>query len=188
MGIPDSSLLDLIEKVRSWIYWGGIDLQGLSGGFEMPDNCSKMCCECHATFTNTFHRFHCQSCGQWFCGKCIPGHGLDGLKSNAEGVESIIKFCKLCSEIRSRRECGRKDSEKVHPSVTPRESPEPPSPSFGGERIKCSADGESIQSDHFARYLEARDYGYYPHAMTSGSMSSFSAHPSPVHVRRSSSR
>ncbi|XP_015882443.3 putative 1-phosphatidylinositol-3-phosphate 5-kinase FAB1C [Ziziphus jujuba] len=188
MGIPDSSLLDLIEKVRSWISWGRRDLQCLSGGFEMPDNCSKMCCECHTNFTNTCHRFHCQSCGQWFCGKCIPHHGLDSLKGNAEGEESIIKFCKLCSEISLRKECERKYGEKVHPSVSPRESPEPPSPSFSGERIKCSADGESIQSDHFARYIEARDYGYYPHAMTSGSMSSFSAHPSPVHVRRSSSR
>lgn len=186
MGIPDSSLLDLIEKFRSWISWGGRDLQCLSGEFEMPDNCSKMCCECNTNFTSTSHRYHCQSCGQWFCGKCIPVSGLDGLQSNGDSEGSAIEYCKFCSEVRLRRECGRKYSEKVHPSASPRESPEPPSPCFNGERIKCTADSESIQSDRFAQYFEARDCGYSPYA--SGSMTSFSDHPSPVHVHHSSGR
>ncbi|KAF3432202.1 hypothetical protein FNV43_RR26941 [Rhamnella rubrinervis] len=186
MGIPDSSLLDLIEKVRSWISWGGRDLQCLSGEFEMSDNCSKMCCECNTNFTSTSHRYHCQSCGRWFCGKCMPGSGLDDLQSNGDSEGSAIKYCKFCSEVRLRRECGRKYSEKVYPSASPRESPEPPSPCFNGERIKCTADSESIQSDRFAQYLEARDFGYSPYA--SGSMTSFSAHPSPVNVRHSSGR
>ncbi|KAF2323995.1 hypothetical protein GH714_005904 [Hevea brasiliensis] len=73
---------------------------------------------------------------------------------------------------------GGRNSEKVHPSESPRESPETPSPSFGGE---------SIQSDNLARYLESRDSGYSPLPVTSRSMTSFSAHPSLVSDRHSPS-
>lgn len=179
MGIPDNSLLDLILKVRPWLYWGGAsDLQRFSGELEMPDKSCNMCCECHANFTDAFHRYHCQSCGRWFCGKCILGSESHRVETNG----NLVSCCKLCSEMQVRREVGRKYSEKVHPSVSPRESPEPPSPCFGGERIKCPAGGESVQSDHFSRYIEARDYGHSPHAVASGSVTSFSAHPSPVSV------
>ncbi|EXC06051.1 1-phosphatidylinositol-3-phosphate 5-kinase [Morus notabilis] len=191
MGIPDTSLLDLIVKVRSWLHLGGAsDLQCFSGEFEMPNNSSSnMCCDCHSNFTNLCHRYHCQSCGRWFCGNCILGsESLVATKSNGGlGSESVVKCCKSCSEIRDRKEVGRKYSEKVHPSASPRGSPEPPSPCFNGERIKCPAGNESIQSDHFSRYLDARDYGYSLHALTSRSVTSFSAHPSPVSVRRRSS-
>ncbi|KAL5553392.1 hypothetical protein UlMin_040793 [Ulmus minor] len=187
MGIPDTSLLDLIVKVRSWIYWGASDLHCLSGEFEMPSNSGKMCCECNSSLTNLCNRFHCQSCGRWFCGKCIPDYESlvidpDGEKSNSEVGESTIKYCKFCSEMRLRQEVVRKCSDKVYPSASPRESPEPQSPCFGGERIKCSIDNESIQSDHFSRFVDPRDYVYSLNAMTS-----FSAHPSPVSNRCCSS-
>ncbi|PON78735.1 Chaperonin Cpn60/TCP-1 family [Parasponia andersonii] len=185
MGIPDTSLLDLIVKVRSWLYRETSDLRCFSAEFEMPENGNNMCCECHTNLSNLSHRHHCQSCGRWFCGKCIPGS--ESLANESNGT-IIIQYCKVCSEMGVRGEVGRKYSEKVYPSASPRESPEPPSPSFNGERINCPADTESIQSDHFSRYLETRDYGYSPRAVTSGGMTSFSAQPSPVCVRRSSSR
>lgn len=183
MGIPDTSLLDLIVKVRSWLYREARDLQSFSGEFEMPENGSNMCFECHTNLSNLSHRHHCQSCGRWFCGKCIPGYESPVIESNG-----TIKFCKYCNEMGVRGGVGRKYSEKVHPSASPRESPGPPSPCVKGESIKCSADTESVQSDHFSRYLDARDYGYSPYAVTSGGVASFSAHPSPVCVGRSSSR
>ena len=62
---------------------------------------------------------------------------------------------------------------------SPRESHEPYSPSFNGE---------SIQSEHLAYYFESQDYGYSPLAVSSRAMTSFSVHPSPISVRRSSNR
>lgn len=186
MGIPDRSLPDLIEKVRSWISRGTSDFRSLSGELDMPGNSCKMCCDCNTDTSGIGHRYHCQSCGRWICGKCIQGGEWDGLKSSNEVGENTIKFCKFCSQVILRREGGRKCSEKVHPSASPRESPEPPSPCFSGETIKCSADDESTQSDHLSQYLEARDIGYSPHAVKS--MTSFSSHPSPVAVRPSCSR
>lgn len=186
MGIPDRSLPDLIEKVRSWISRGTSDFRSLSGQLDMLGNSCKMCCDCNTNTSGIGHRYHCQSCGQWICGKCIQGGEWDGLKSSNEVGENTIKFCKFCSQVRLRREGGRKCSEKVHPSASPRESPEPPSPCFSGEKIKCPADDESTQSDHLSQYLESRDIGYSPHAVKS--MTSFSSHPSPVAVRRSRSR
>ncbi|KAH7571005.1 hypothetical protein JRO89_XS05G0238700 [Xanthoceras sorbifolium] len=179
MGIPDSSLLDLIEKVRSWISSRASDL---SGEFEMPENGCKMCCECAAKFNESCSGYHCQSCGRWLCRKCNDrgGSGVAVLSSRES-----IKSCSFCDGISVRPGCGRKYSEKVHPSVSPRESPEPPSPSSSTEQ-KC----DKVQSDRFAHYLESRDCGYSPQAVTSRSQSttSFSGHPSPIHVHRSPSR
>lgn len=178
MGIPDSSLLDLIEKVRSWISWGASDLSCVPGEFEMPENSCKMCCECEAKFSQSCNGYCCQGCGRWLCGKC--NH------SNVESKENF-KACKFCNGIIVRQGCGRKYSEKVHPSVSPQEGPEPPSPSFSTEKTDCSQRSELVQSDRLAHYLESR---YSPDALTSQSqsMTSFSAHPPPVSVRRSPSR
>lgn len=98
-----------------------------------------------------------------------------------------FKACKFCDGIIVRHGCGRKYSEKVHPSVSPQEGPEPPSPSFSTEKTDCSQRSELVQSDRLAHYLESR---YSPDALTSQSqsMTSFSAHPPPVSVRRSPSR
>ncbi|KAF2316768.1 hypothetical protein GH714_042109 [Hevea brasiliensis] len=100
------------------------------------------------------------------------------MKSNGD-YKDCIKSCKLCIGFRVKREGGRKNSEKVHPSESPRESPEPPSPSFRGH---------SVRSDHRAHSFYSRDCGYSPLAVTSRSMISFSAHPSLVSDRHSSSR
>jgi hypothetical protein len=45
MGIPDTSLLDLLDKVRSWISWGASDLSAscLSANFPMPNNGLSRC-------------------------------------------------------------------------------------------------------------------------------------------------
>ncbi|KAM1520668.1 hypothetical protein ACFX10_011018 [Malus domestica] len=187
MGIPDRSLLDQIDQVRSWISGGSSYLRVLSGEFDMPCNGCKMCCDCNTNTTGIGPRYHCQSCGRWICGKCIQGSEWDGIEISDEDGESSIKFCKFCSLARLRKEGGRKNSEKVHPSASPRESPEPPSPCCSGETVKCYADNdESIRGDHFVKILEAHDCGYSPHAERS--MTSFSSHPSPISVRQSISR
>ncbi|KAI9169308.1 hypothetical protein LWI28_010555 [Acer negundo] len=182
MGIPDSSLLDLIEKVRSWISWRASDLSCLPGEFEMPQNgCKICCCECAAKFSESCNVYHCQSCGRWLCWKCCNDQRSSGVVVSSR---ESIKSCRFCDGIISARHgCGRKYCEKVHPSVSPRESPEPPSPS-------SSTKGESGQSDRLAHYLESRDCGNSPQAVTSRSksMTSFSAHPSPISVCRSLSR
>ncbi|CBI26914.3 unnamed protein product, partial [Vitis vinifera] len=124
MGIPDTSLLDLIEKVGSWIPWRGSHRPCLSRENEMPGNSCKMCCGCDIKFSEYWIRYHCQSCGRVLCGKCF---------------------------------------EKIHPSASPRESPEPPSPCFGGEKTDGTVNSDStVTSNH----------GY----------------PSPVSVRRFYSR
>ncbi|KAK1551915.1 hypothetical protein Q3G72_007192 [Acer saccharum] len=184
MGIPDSSLLDLIEKVRSWISWRASDLSCLPGEFEMPQNgCKMCCCECAAKFSESCNVYHCQSCGRWLCGNCCNDQSSSGaVVSSRESTKS----CRFCDGIISARHgCGRKYCEKVHPSVSPRESPEPPSPSSSIEQK-----GERGQSDRLAHYLESRDCGNSPQAVTSRSksMTSFSAHPSPISVCRSLSR
>ena len=194
MGIPDSSLLDLIEKVRSWISWGVSDLSCFTGEeFGMLRNgvCKKMCCcECDMKFVDEFsHRYRCQSCGRWLCSKCVERYESpvvvdqsDNVKGNDFSRMMSVKSCKFCCDgVNARHENGgRKYCEKVHPSESPRESPEPPSP--------CSVNSGSIKSDHLAQYLEARDCGFSLHAVTGKSMISFSTHPSPVSTRRSPRR
>lgn len=170
MGVPDNSLLDLIEKVRSWISWGTSDLNSFSGQFEMADNDCKTCCLCESNFKQTSLQYHCRSCTRMFCANCLWGYGSVGavsgdIKSAVDaGVVDIIS-CKFCSEIRIRNERGRKYCDKIYPAESPRQSPEPQSPSFSGKRLD----------------------GYSPDAMRS-SVTSFDGHPSPVSVCHSPSR
>lgn len=184
MGIPDSSILDLLEKVRSCISWGPSDLSQscLSGEFDMPNNSVTMCSECNTNSTKFSGGYHCHSCGKWLCITCVRGcESPKNLTVGSNGdFEEAIRYCKFCTGVVTLKHGGgRKTSEKVHPSVSPRESPEPPSPSFSGE---------SIQIDQLAHYLESQDCGYSPHAVTNKFMTSFSAHPWPLSVRHSSSR
>ncbi|XVF43646.1 hypothetical protein PTKIN_Ptkin02bG0057200 [Pterospermum kingtungense] len=196
MGLPDSSLLDLIEKVSYWISWGASDLSRFTGEeFGMLENsvCKKMCCcECDMKFIDEFsHRYRCQSCGRWLCSKCVERYESpvvvddddvdqsDNVKGNDFSRMMSVKSCKFCCDgVNMRRESGgRKYCEKVHPSESPRESLEPQSP--------CSLNSESIKSDRLSQYFEARDCGISLHAVTGKSMTSFSTHPSPVSTRRS---
>ncbi|GLT35020.1 hypothetical protein SLA2020_095050 [Shorea laevis] len=193
MGIPDSSIFNLIDKVRSWISWGASDtrVSGFSSEeFEMSGNGFKMCSECDAKFTESSRGFHCQNCGSWLCSKCLQVQGFespivvesdDGKKDSANSWERV-KSCNFCVGVTLRRQSGKilKYCEKVHPSVSPRESPEPPS--------HCSVYSESNQGDRLAHYLEARDGGYSPQAVINRSMTSFNAYPSLVSTRLSPSR
>ncbi|XWS34509.1 hypothetical protein CRYUN_Cryun21dG0044500 [Craigia yunnanensis] len=197
MGTPDSSLKDLIEKVRSWISWGASDLSCVAGEeFGMLNNgvCKKMCCcECDMKFVDEFsHRYRCQSCGRWLCSKCVERYDppvvdvvqSDNVKGNTIDFSRMmsVKYCKFCCDgVNTRRKSGeRRYCEKVHPSESPRESPEPPSP--------CSVNSESIKSDNLAQYLQAHDCGFSLHMLTGKSMTSFISHLSPVSTRQSPSR
>ncbi|CAN0873593.1 Putative 1-phosphatidylinositol-3-phosphate 5-kinase FAB1C [Linum grandiflorum] len=177
MGIPDTSLL---EKVKSWIAWGGSDLSpssSVSTEFEMHNSRVRMCSECNTSSNELSNGYHCHSCGRWVCLKCIKelvSHLVvesNGAEQNVHS-EQPIKLCKFCS-------LPIKINEKVHPADSPRESPEPPSPCFSGE---------SIQDDRLARYLESRDCGYSPLSVTCNNMTTFGPLPCLASVRCSRSR
>lgn len=176
MGIPDSSFLDLIEKVRSWVSWGVGDLNTFSENFDMHNSVCKMCCECNRNFNDmTQCKYNCKSCGRWLCGKCIRGCDLPNPESDS-GFKETISSCKFCSVTNRTCEGGqRKCIEKVHPAVSPqespRESPEPPSPCFS---VETERDG------YFGRHFHDRECEYYAHSMISRSLSSSGAHPSSV--------
>lgn len=176
MGIPDSSFLDLIEKVRSWVSWGVGDLNTFSENFDMQNSVCKMCCECNKNFNEmTQCKYNCKSCGRWLCGKCIRGCDLPNPESDS-GFKETISSCKFCSVTNRTCEGGqRKCIEKVHPAVSPqespRESPEPPSPCFS---VETERDG------YFGRHFHDRECEYYAHSMISRSLSSSGAHPSSV--------
>ncbi|CAN1317714.1 Putative 1-phosphatidylinositol-3-phosphate 5-kinase FAB1C [Linum perenne] len=176
MGIPDTSLL---EKVKSWIAWGGSDLSppsSESAVFKMHSSSVRMCSECNTSSDELFNGYHCHSCGRWVCHKCIKELVSHLAVESSGAVQNVdceepIKFCKFCGVL--------KISEKVHPANSPRESPEPPSPSFSGE---------SIQDDRLARYLESRDCGYSPLSVTCNNMTAIVPHPCLASVRCSRSR
>ncbi|XP_050235071.1 putative 1-phosphatidylinositol-3-phosphate 5-kinase FAB1C [Mercurialis annua] len=178
MGIPDTSLIDLLLKVRSWITWGASDHLSSSLACCEFNQMSKMCCECYTNFSvGLYNGYTCLSCGRWLCVKCVVVEEDESqveVRSKGDYCGESIKSCKICNGFRVRGgDGGGKNSEKVHPSVeSPRESPEPPSPCFSGE---------SIQSDRW-------DFGYSPVAVSSRSRTSFSAHPSLLSVGGSPSR
>lgn len=60
MRIADSSLLNLVVKVISWISRGNSDLNLVSLGFEMDDNVFNKCCNCEADISSKSCPFCCQ--------------------------------------------------------------------------------------------------------------------------------
>ncbi|CAA0328812.1 unnamed protein product [Arabidopsis thaliana] len=109
MGIPDGSLLDLIDKVRSWITSDSSDSLFLSSSkqdFGIMPIVSKMCHDCG---TKVEQGYCCLSCGSCWCKSC------------SDTEESKMKLCRECdAEV---RELRVKSYDKVHP----RDSPDPPS-------------------------------------------------------------
>ncbi|CDP00755.1 unnamed protein product [Coffea canephora] len=171
MGIPDSSLLDLIEKVRSWISLRASDTASLSGRIQMASNGCKFCYECEVDFTESSLKYQCQTCARFLCGRCVQDYGplddvLSGHSKSRAGSLVPLKSCKYCSNLSTQPKAGRKYSDKIYPAESPRQSPEPPSPSCDGDRVD----------------------GYSLHATSKSSVASFSGHLSPVSVHRSFSR
>ncbi|KAK4263936.1 hypothetical protein QN277_029286 [Acacia crassicarpa] len=171
MGIPDSSLLDLAEKVSSWVSWRGSDLQGLPDQFDMLGSSYQMCCNCHRDVNGMFIKYNCKSCGCWFCGKCIGVCDLDNLESEGSALRKTINSCKFCSDV---------NGNYSDPRESPRQSPEPPSPCFGSDSERtCSA----LYSESSKSYLQTQDYAYAPHVIRSMALSGspppqVTAHPS----------
>lgn len=165
MGIPDSSLLDLIEKVRSWVSWGGSDLQVLSVKSDMHNN-TKMCCECNIKVNEMSNKFNCKSCGRWLCGKCMQVSDFPDLQSENSEFSETINSCKFCSCDDKKYDGQRKYVEKVHPSGSPldspRHSPEPPSPcsSIQSEMISSPLNFNLNSGNHFERFFHDQDYRY----------------------------
>ncbi|KAI4357676.1 hypothetical protein L6164_001610 [Bauhinia variegata] len=192
MGIPDSSLLDLIVKVKSWVPWEGSEC--LSEKFDMLNSGCQMCCECNRNISEMTHKYKCKSCGRWLCGKCIQGRDLADPESDNTGLGETIMSCKFCSDANVNCQGQGKCSDKVHPSASPqespRESPEPPSPCYSveSERISCSLNSELNQSYHFERHLQAQNCGYYSHFMINRGMNLSGAHLAPVSTHQSASR
>lgn len=120
MGIPDGSLLDLIDKVRSWITSDSSDSLCLSSSskddFEIMPIVSKMCHDCGTKLDGLVHGYCCLSCGRLWCKSCCYSD------SDTEEKQDFIK--KLCRECDGEvRELKGKSYDKVHP----RDSPDPPS-------------------------------------------------------------
>lgn len=187
MGIPDSSLLDQIEKVRTWVSWGGSDLLCFYDKFDMLNSSCEMCCDCNRNNNEMSLKYNCKSCGRLLCGKCIQGCDLSDLKSENSGVRETTN-CKFCSSFNG------KYSDKVHPSDSPHESPrkntEPPSPCFSvdGGRTSSTLNSEFSQNNHFECYLQVQDYGYVSNAMINGNMALTGAQPTQVTTHSSTGR
>lgn len=183
MGIPNSSILDLIEKVRSWISWEGSDLFCFSSAIQMSENNhEKMCCHCNSTVADFNLRYHCQRCKRVLCGNCRDSSPAVSQSNDAirnDESSEFVNACKFCV----RRERRREYSEKIYPSASPRQSPVTPLPScFNGERF----DGANqSQNDRFASLFEAGEFSYSSQAMGNSSVSSSTCYPSPGSAHRS---
>lgn len=182
MGAPDSSLLDLIDKVRSWGSWSRTELSSLSTPvFSMANN---SCSGCELKFSELCHKYSCQGCRRLLCGSCVRTNGSLVIIATSNGnkdvdhVEKVIKACKFCSKS-SKKHIG-----KVYPSESPHASPEPPSP-LGSGKIWGHEDAKMVDEDYVPRCCEFRDHSFSPHKMDRGRLKSFDGHPSQTSLHHS---
>ncbi|KAK9115379.1 hypothetical protein Syun_022176 [Stephania yunnanensis] len=172
MGIPDSSFLDLIEKVRSWIPWVGSDVP--SGTLEYWEICDrfKMCSECQIRFTDLSINRQCQNCGRILCGRC--GHDMPACAIGTD--EMLVKSCKFCAQISGGTEAKGVLEGRIVSS--PRQSP---------ERLASCLSNSENKSRHLNEFLEMQPHGS-PHAVAGSSAASSSGLQSSAFLERSSSR
>ncbi|GAA0159160.1 kinase [Lithospermum erythrorhizon] len=171
MGIPDSALTDLVEIVRSWVYKKTGDLTILSSGFDMAGKDCKMCSECRVKSVESCLKYQCESCARVLCENCVQNYGSIGVirsDDHVSRVEAVINIqcCQFCAGLNTQQKGSRKNCDKVYPSDSPRQIPEPESPTFGPEKLD----------------------DYSPHAVSKSTVASFSSHPSMVSLRGSSNR
>ncbi|GJR70564.1 putative 1-phosphatidylinositol-3-phosphate 5-kinase FAB1C [Tanacetum coccineum] len=129
MGVSDNSLLDLIEKVGSWIYWGTSDLSTLmSAEVKMGDDVKTVCCECEISISESCLGYNCGKCSRLFCERCVQGYGSFVVVESKSGTQAglDIRTCKFCVTFDDKQKFGGKFSHKIHPSDSPVQSPEPP--------------------------------------------------------------
>lgn len=176
IGLPDSWLLHLPDKNRSWISWAGSDLSCFFGKFKMLITGSVMCSECDNKALENHSRFNCQNCGRVYCNKCMEGYispSMGGVKRETDGRKQI-KSCNFCS-----RGCNRlgdkRSSKKIYPSASPEGSPEPSSP--------CNL-SVLAQSYPMTDFLD----GYSPNTATSRSFRTSTDQPSPLSLHSSPTR
>lgn len=143
MGVAANSLLDLIEKVRSWVYSGRSEINSMSCEVKMVDGGQTMCCECEFRISESCVGYPCQRCGRLFCESCVQSYSSFVVESKSGTQAGIdIRSCKFCSKFEIKQKFGGKFSHKIHPCDSPRQSPEPASPNYSGERF----DGSSLKS------------------------------------------
>ena len=138
MGLADRGILDLIQKVGSWINWGNGDQYFCSGEYKMD----KICCDCMMTIADSCISYHCQRCGRMLCDNCVQSNGCFGgvaLEDSDNTYDAgVIGYCKFCSHMSNRKKVGKRLIEKVHPAESPRQSFEPPSPCFNERCDDCA--------------------------------------------------
>ncbi|KAM0016737.1 putative 1-phosphatidylinositol-3-phosphate 5-kinase [Helianthus debilis subsp. tardiflorus] len=140
MGVPVNSLLDLISKVGSWVNWGISGISSLSGEVKMAEGgqsqSQTMCCGCELGVSESCVGYSCERCSRLFCESCVEGCGFFVVESKS------IRSCKFCSGFEIKQKFGGKFSLKIHPCDSPRQSPEPASPNYSGERF----DGSNLKA------------------------------------------
>ncbi|KAK9074536.1 hypothetical protein SSX86_007134 [Deinandra increscens subsp. villosa] len=136
MGVPANSVLDLIEKVRSWVYWGRSDINLMSGEVKMADGGQTRCSECELEVSESCLSYPCQRCSRLFCESCVQSYCAFVLESRSGTQAGLaIQSCKFCTNFEIKQKFGGKFSHKIHPCDSPRQSPEPASPNYSGERF-----------------------------------------------------
>lgn len=136
MGVSDNSLLDLIEKVRSWINWVGTsDIISMSSEVKMSGQ--TVCCDCETMVSESCLGYSCGRCSRLFCERCVQSYGSFVVVESKSGTQAglDIRCCKFCASFEMKQKFGGKFSHKIHPS----DSPESPAANYSGERFDESS-------------------------------------------------
>ncbi|KAL9255216.1 putative 1-phosphatidylinositol-3-phosphate 5-kinase FAB1C [Drosera capensis] len=194
MGVADSPIRDLVQKLRSLAAPWRIQAQNQSSALkrsastelvDMAEGGYDCCCcnECDVSFGEYCHRYSCRSCGRVLCGACVRrGGGSVVMISGDEGGrngDKVIKSCKSCSKA-----SWKVNVEKVYPSVSPRVNSEPGSPCDVG-KISCGNDRRDDDDCGLGDAFEGHDYELSPSEVSSRYLSPVPEYLSRIVVCRS---
>ncbi|KAL2904716.1 putative 1-phosphatidylinositol-3-phosphate 5-kinase FAB1C [Bienertia sinuspersici] len=163
MGVFDSPLLDLIDKVRSWTSLGKTKPSFFLSEFNMD---GSFCCQCELKFSELCPKYSCLGCRRLLCGSCsLVANPTSNSSNNDDHLQRVIKACKFCSKA------SKRHIEKIYPSDSPRAI----SDSLSPPACETTSNNETVErkeNDCVTRTLEFQDHN--------SRMLSFSGHPSQV--------
>ncbi|KAI3733860.1 hypothetical protein L6452_13318 [Arctium lappa] len=108
-------------------------------------NGDNMCCQCETRISESCTSYHCRRCIRLFCESCVQGSGSFVVVESESATQATldIQCCKYCANLDVTQKFGENfGDQKIHPSDSSRQSPEPESPNCIGDRF----DGRSLQA------------------------------------------
>ncbi|WOK96156.1 hypothetical protein Cni_G04863 [Canna indica] len=150
MGVVNYPILDLIQKVRSWVnVLPDVLSESLMSNVGEP----AMCCECRECLSSPGFGYRCHNCDRLLCRKCVIG-----AVSMTNRAEQQLLLCNLCFQGDNGPWIAAPRSGSTSAKISPFVSPKSPLYRSSTDRLSQLAEPRRFSSPRLLRCSTYRTY------------------------------